>query len=84
MVLLIAYFSFCFISSFPFSSVCQLIEIMLLEAVNGQDLKYINSWSQAVVALSVLWGTAGLIDVSSRGRFDKFFKILWQGTNITV
>nr|XP_024216642.1 dynein heavy chain 7, axonemal-like [Halyomorpha halys] len=63
------------------SSVCQLIEIMLLEAVNGQDLKYISSWSQAVIALSVLWGTAGLIDIPSRGKFDTFFKSLWQGDN---
>ena len=52
---------------------------MLYEVVDGQDLKYINSWSQAVVMLSVLWGATGLLDSSSREMFDAFYKSLWQG-----
>ena len=62
-------------------STLKLFELLMENAVddNTQDYElYVESWMQASMLLSMVWGAAGTLDRESSVKFNEFYVSIWK------
>lgn len=45
------------------------------------DIKHFSGWMQAAFLIAGVWGLGCALDLSSRQKFDEFYKNLWRGVD---
>lgn len=64
-------------------SMIQIIQVLMDDAIDnlqeGEDPRNFPIWVQASFITAGVWGLGGILDVSSREKFDIFYRTMWKG-----
>uniref|UniRef100_A0A1B0CUL2 Dyneins heavy chain n=2 Tax=Lutzomyia longipalpis TaxID=7200 RepID=A0A1B0CUL2_LUTLO len=62
-------------------STLNLFEMFMNEACEDSSeefTKNLSTWFQAATVMAIFWGLAGILDATSRSKFDAFFREIWR------